>query len=99
MFSFLDATDAKLFGIEMAQLFMKRMPVDVALKEKQFAIKSQQIIENMSLKIVEYKKEHRLNTYKIAQMCNAFQWELKDAGYNDDYVNKLTQLFVVRVRT
>lgn len=99
MFTFLDATAAKLFGVEMAHFYMERMPVGIVLKEKQFASKSQQIIEKMVEQINAHKERNKLNTYKIAQMGNAFKWELKDAGYNDDYVNKLTQWFVVRVKT
>jgi hypothetical protein len=99
LFSFLDAVAAKSFGVEMARFYMERMPVGTVLKEKQFASKSQQIIEKMAAQINAHKQQNRLNTYKIAQMCNAFKWELKDAGYNDDYVNKLTQWFVVRVKT
>lgn len=99
MFSFFNADAAKEFGSKMAQFYMERMPVDAALKDKQFAVKSQKIFEKMELQIAAYRQQNKLNTYKIAQMCNAFQWELKDAGYKDDYVSKLTQWFVVRVKT
>ena len=98
MFSFLDAKAAKAFGTEMAGFFIKHMPPDAVLKEKQFASKSKHVIEKMSLHIAAYKRESTLNIYKIAQMGNAFKWALKDAGYADDYIDKLTQWFIVSIK-
>lgn len=98
MFSFLDAGPAKKFGAEMAQFYMERMPLNTALKDKQFAVKSLKIIEKMDSLIQEYKSHNHLNVYKAAQMGNAFKWALKDAGYDDGYVDKLTQWFVIAVK-
>ena len=99
MFSFFDADAAKQFGSEMAIFYMERMPLSIVLKEKQFVVKSQKIIEKMSLQIISYKQKNKLNTYQVAQMGNAFKWALKDAGYDGDYVNTLTQWFVTQVKT
>lgn len=98
LFSFLDASAAKAFGTEMARSYIERMPPNVALTEKQFTSKSKHTIEKMSVQIAAHKKQNKLNVYKVAQMANAFKWTLKDAGYADDYINKLTQWFVVRVK-
>lgn len=98
MFSFLDARASKAFGTEMARSYIERVPPNAALTEKQFTSKSKQAIEKMSVQIAAHKQQNKLNLYKIAQMANAFKWTLKDAGYADDYIDKLTQWFVVRVK-
>ena len=98
MFSYLDASAAKAFGTEMARFFIDSMPPNAALTEKQFTSKSKHAIEKMSVQIAAHKHRNKLNLYKVAQMANAFKWTLKDAGYADDYIDKLTQWFVVRVK-
>lgn len=99
MFSYFDAHSAKEFGAQMALFYMKKMPVHAALKDQQFAVKSQHIIEKMEVEIKLYRQKNKLNIYKIAQMGTAFKWALKDAGYTDDYTDKLTHWFLVRVKT
>ena len=98
MFSFFDARVAKEFGVSMAKLFMQRMPLSAGLNDKQFGIKSLQAFDKMGQQMAAFKKSNALNTYKIAQMGNAFKWELKDAGYDSEYVDKLTQLLVSAVK-
>lgn len=98
MLSFLDAKASKAFGAEMARSYIERMPPNLTLSEKQFASKSKHAIEKMSVQIAAHKQHNKLNLYKIAQMANAFKWTLKDAGYADDFIDKLTQWFVVRVK-
>lgn len=98
MFSFLDAKAAKAFGTEMAGFYIERMPLNAALKDKQFATKSRHVMEKMGIQISAYAKQNRLNTYKVAQMGNAFKWTLLDAGYAQDYVDKLTQWFIVSIK-
>ena len=99
MFSFLDAKAAKEFGAAMARFYIGSIPLNADLKEKQFTRKSQQVIEKISVQITAHKKSNKLNIYKIAQMGNAFKWELKDAGYEKDFIDKITQWFVTRVKT
>ncbi len=98
MFSMFDARIAKEFGISMAKLFMQRMPLDAGLSEKQFGVKSLLVFNKMGQQMAAFKQNHPLNTYKIAQMGNAFKWELKDAGYDGEYVDTLTQLLVSAVK-
>lgn len=98
MFSFLDAKAAKAFGSEMARFYMERMPLNATLKDKQFASKSRYVIDKMGAQIGTHKELNRLNIYKIAQMSNAFKWTLKDAGYADDYVDRLTQWFILSIK-
>lgn len=99
MFSFLDASSAKEFGGGLARFYMDRMPLNVAMKDKQFAAKSVKLLEQMELQVKAYRQKNKLNFYKVAQMGNAFKWALKDAGYDDAYIDKLTQWLVVAVKS
>lgn len=98
MFSFIDAGSAKEFGAGLARFYMERMPLNLVLKEKQFAAKSLKVLEQMELQVKTYRQKNKLNFYKVAQMGNAFKWALKDAGYDDVYIDKLTQWLVVAVK-
>nr|WP_295774130.1 hypothetical protein [Rhodoferax sp.] len=100
MFSFLDTKAAKVFGTEMAHFYITRVPPEALLKEKekQLASKAKQAMEKMADQITVFKKQNPLNIYKVAQMGNAFKWTLKDAGYAETYIDKLTQWFIVSVK-
>lgn len=100
MFSFLDAKAAKAFGTEMAHFYISRLPPDAVLKEKekQLAAKAKQAMELIAEQITVYKKQNPLNIYKVAQMGNTFKWTLKDAGYSEAYIDKLTQWFIVSIK-
>lgn len=98
LFSWFDARDANKFGALMARFYMDRMPPNRDLSEKQFATKSQQVLEKMNRQVTGFKQKNKLNIYKMAQMGNAFKWALKDAGYDDGYIDKLTQWLVARAQ-
>lgn len=98
LFSWFDARDAKDFGSSMARFYMERMPPNVGLNEKQFATKSQQVLEKMNHQVIGFKQKNKLNIYKTAQMGNAFKWALKDAGYDNGYIDKLTEWLVARTQ-
>ena len=98
MFSFFNASSAKEFGAELARFYMERMPLDVLLRDKRFAAKSLKLMDQMDIRVKAYRNKDSLNFYKVAQMGNAFKWALKDAGYEDAYIDKLTQWLVVAVK-
>ena len=98
MFSFFNASSAKEFGAELARFYMERMPLDVLLRDKRFAAKSLKLMDQMGIRVKAYRNKDNLNFYKVAQMGNAFKWALKDAGYEDAYIDKLTQWLVVAVK-
>lgn len=98
VFSFFDASSAKEFGAGLARFYMDRMPLNIAVKDRQFAAKSVKLLEQMELQVKAYRQKEKLNFYKVAQIGNAFKWALKDAGYDDAYIDNLTQWLVVAVK-
>jgi hypothetical protein len=97
MFDWLNATLAKEFGAELARFYIERIPVAVAVTEKKFAAKSKEVLDKMALQVIRFKETNTLNTYKKAQLGNAFKWELRDAGYDTAYVDRLTEWLVARL--
>lgn len=97
LFSWLDATPAKEFGTTLARFYIERISMDATANEKKFASKSKAVLDKMALQIAQFKEVNRLNTYKKAQLGNAFKWALRDAGYNTAYIDRLTQWLVARL--
>jgi hypothetical protein len=100
LLSWFDASEAKAFGLSMADVWIERMPLAENLNEKQYAAKSKKIFDIMLLRISGFKmkQKKKLNIYKTAQLGNAFKWALKDAGYEDRYVSQLTEWLVSRLQ-
>jgi len=94
VFSWFDARAAKDFGQRMARLYMERMPLDAGLDDKRFATRNRQAMDHIRRQVTGFRQDNKLNTYKVAQMGNTFKWTLKDAGYDDAYIDQLTQWLV-----
>ena len=95
--SWFDATEAKKFGTSVAQFFLDRVPRVAQKADKEFARKVDYVLEKMALQIVQFKQEHKLNTYKKAQLGNAFKWALLDAGVAPDYADEMTKWLMQRI--
>ena len=97
LFKWFDAGAAKEFGAALAQFYVERIPVDSAVNEKKFAAKTKDVLDKMALRVAQFKEANRLNTYKKAQLGNAFKWTLREAGYESAYVDRLTEWLVARI--
>jgi hypothetical protein len=45
----------------------------------------------------EFRVEHKLGLYKKARLANTFRWELKEIGYNPQFVEKATEGLVIQI--
>ena len=97
MFGWFNAAAAKEFGAGLAQFYIERIPVTLAITEKKFAAKSKDVLDKMALQVARFKEANPLNTYKKAQLGNSFKWALRDAGYESAYVDRLTEWLVARL--
>ena len=97
MLSWLDAKQAQEFGTSLARFFMEKLPLGFDAKEKKFAGKAQHVLQKMGQQAEDFKRDHKLNTYKKAKLGNAFKWTLKDAGYDPVYVDELTEWLMLRL--
>lgn len=92
-----NASKAKDFGKALALFYIERIPREDQVKEKKFALKAQKALAKMQVDILRFKAENRLNIYQKAQIGNTFKWELKGAGFDPAYVEKLTEWLMLQV--
>lgn len=97
LLNWFNAKAEKEFGTLLAETFAKSVPPEANLPEKKFSQKAESGLRNMQRMVEEFKTQNRLNIYKKAQLGNTFKWSLKDAGFNDAYVNRLTEWLVERL--
>ncbi|SFV01907.1 hypothetical protein SAMN05216350_11387 [Polaromonas sp. YR568] len=89
--SWFDAAEAKKFGASLAQFFLERIPKASEKGDKEFSKKVDHVLEKMIVQIVQFKQQHKLNTYKKAQLGNVFKWALLDANVPADYADEITK--------
>lgn len=92
-----DAGEAKKFGASLAQFFIERIPKASQKGDKEFAKKVDYILQKMLEQIVQFKAQHKLNTYKKAQLGNVFKWALLDAGISADYADEMTTWLMQKI--
>jgi hypothetical protein len=97
LFSWFNAAAAKQFGTDLARFYVERVPADSAANEKKFAAKTKEVLDKMALRVAQFKEANPLNTYRKAQLGNAFKWTLRDAGYDSAYIDRLTSWLVTRL--
>jgi hypothetical protein len=93
-----EASDAKAFGSSLARFYAERVPLEAQMNEKKFAAKTQDVLQKMSRQVQEFKASKKIGIYKKAQIGNAFKWALKDAGYDEKYIEQLTLWLVSALR-
>lgn len=98
MLAWFNAAEAKKFGTELAQLVIKELPKGERIAEKKLDSRRQQLLKKIQTRAEAFKREHRLNIYKTAQLGNTFKWELKQAGYSTEFVDNFTGIVLTAVR-
>lgn len=97
MLKWFDAKDEQAFGRELASFYAERVPFESPFSTKQFAAKTQEVLKKVDLQVQKFKAERSLNIFKKAKLGNAFKWTLRDAGYDTEYVNGLTEWLMMRL--
>ena len=97
MLKWLDAKDEQAFGKSIAQFYSERVPFESPFSKKKFAAKTQETLKKLDLQVQQFKSDHPLNVYKKAKLGNAFKWTLRDAGYDGEYVDELTEWLMLRL--
>ena len=95
--SWFSAAQEQAFGKVLAEFYIARVPFESPFSAKKFAVKTQDTLKKMETQIARFNAEHKLNVYKKAKLGNSFKWTLRDAGYDGDYVNELTEWLMVHL--
>lgn len=98
MFSWLKTEGAVSVGKELAAIVIGIVPHDGTLHDGKRVSKTNYAKEKMQKRIREFKREEVLNVYKTAKLLNAFKWALKDAGYEQDYIDGFVSWVFVGLR-
>lgn len=94
MFAWFDAVSAKNFGAELARYFIERVPSAERNNDKKFERKTKKTLDSMAMQAREYTRANPLNIYKRAQLLNQFKWTLKEADFEDAYIEKMTRWLI-----
>jgi hypothetical protein len=97
MIGWFDAKEAQKFGIELATFFTERIPPEATRRKEKTPAKKQEVVSKMFQQLERFKLQHKLNVYKKAKFGNAFQWALKDAGYDQAFINALTKELLLKL--
>lgn len=96
LLNWFDARQAREFGSTLATFFIDRIPFDQSSKKNKTFEKRKAVLEKMFAQINAFKSRQSLNIYKKAQLGNAFKWKLRDAGYDPEFVDQLTNEIMLR---
>lgn len=91
-----DARAAKAFGEELARFYADKIPVEAQVNEKKFATRTDATLKALSSRVRDFRASRKLGVYQKAQLGNAFRWALRDAGYDAQYVERLTVWLMTR---
>ncbi|MFZ6735766.1 hypothetical protein ACO0LG_27850 [Undibacterium sp. Ji42W] len=95
MFSWFNSKEEKAFGLQLAEFVIKEIPLEIAKKKQEkTVIKRQKVMQQVAVKVLEFKRDHRLNVYKKAQLGNSFKWRLLEEGFDADVASEMTTIVV-----
>lgn len=52
-------------------------------------------VDDLFLQATAFRKEHKLGVYKKARLANTFRWELKERGYDNTFIEAVTEKLVI----
>jgi hypothetical protein len=97
MIDWFNTNEAQKFGTELALFFIERIPPQASAGKVKTLSKKKEVLGKMFFKIEHFKHQHTLNFYKKAKFGNAFQWTLKDAGYDSEFTDELTKEILLKL--
>jgi hypothetical protein len=98
MISWLDASEHKQFGQQLAAFVIEKLPLAPAGKP-QSKRSPREVVRKMVLQVSEFSaKKGGASFYKKAKFGNAFKWRLLEAGYEPDFADELTKELLIHLR-
>lgn len=96
---------SKLFGRRSTQDFARSLAADIAKRypphldsqpgKRPSVNRMTRIVEDTCKKAVEFQGERQLGWLGKATLGNAFAWELRELGYQKDFVDLATEAVIV----
>lgn len=57
----------------------------------------EQKVDTLFESATAFRAEHKLGIYKKARLANTFRWEMKERGYDEAFIEMITEKLVVAV--
>jgi hypothetical protein len=57
----------------------------------------EQKVDALFATATSFRAEHKLGIYKKARLANTFRWEMKERGYDEGFIEMITEKLVVAV--
>ena len=54
-------------------------------------------VNNIYNKAFDFKQQYRLGIYGKARLGNTFKWELRDMGYENDFIDEMTKGLLISI--
>lgn len=100
MMSWFNTRDVDEFARALAQDLIGRLPPPKTESGKKY---TQERVNNtrsaLQARSVAFARTLKLNWYKKAHLANTFKWELREAGYDEKFVDVWTYDLMVSVTT
>lgn len=87
MFNLFGSREIDEFARTLVREFVGRFPPQKAFEAAPLA----RAIDEICTRAKAFKQEKRLGVYGKARVGMAFKYELKDAGYTDDFIDAFTR--------
>ncbi|MGP1678107.1 MAG: hypothetical protein ACTS6J_13230 [Burkholderiales bacterium] len=83
----------------LAQDVAKRYPPAIANNPAQMVSQKRlsDILEEAFGRAAEFNRENKLGWYRKAKLGNAFRWELKELGYDEEFIDVASEGLIVCV--
>jgi hypothetical protein len=92
-----DSSEVEKFGTELALFLLANRKEDGPGRSRVGNAKHKELTRKLFYKVDKFAQQHKLNFYKKAKFGNAFQWALKDAGYDDAFIGELTKELLLKM--
>lgn len=96
-FDWFRTKEVEEFGVELAGILMSNIKANDPERKRTQTAKNKDVIRKLTHKVEQFKAQHKLNFYKKAKLGNAFQWALKDAGYEQAFISELTKELLLKL--
>lgn len=87
---------ARLLARDLAKRYPPNVAVDLATG-KNPPVKLVNALDDTIARAVKFRKSHKLGVYRKAKFGNTFKWELRELGYSEAFVERITKELVIRL--
>jgi len=98
MLKWFDTRESENFARSLAGDIITKIPLSSLSGYKRGdAGKHAKSLQSLHGRVEKFRQGEQLNFYKTAKLGNILKWELKEAGYPEDFVDQIVKDVVVRL--